>query len=123
MGVKQLSHRPGRLSEAIKKEVSDILKNEIKDPRLGFVTITLVEVSGDLRYARVFVSVLGSEDEQKATSLVLERAVGYIRSEIGKRIRLRYTPEIIFKLDNSIERGTRIIKLMEEVKSGGDSGQ
>ncbi|MHB8156989.1 MAG: 30S ribosome-binding factor RbfA [Desulfocucumaceae bacterium] len=118
-----MSHRPGRLSEAIKKEVSDILKNEIKDPRLGFVTITLVEVSGDLRYARVFVSVLGSEDEQKATSLVLERAVGYIRSEIGKRIRLRYTPEIIFKLDNSIERGTRIIKLMEEVKSGGDSGQ
>lgn len=118
-----MSHRPGRLAEAIKKEISDILMNEIKDPRIGFVTITLVEVTPDLRYARVFASVMGSEEQRKATAEVLDRAKGYIRSEIGKRIRLKYTPEIIIKLDNSIERGTKIIKLIEEVNSEGESRQ
>ncbi|MFZ5642392.1 MAG: 30S ribosome-binding factor RbfA [Bacillota bacterium] len=118
-----MSHRPGRLAEAIKKEISDILMNEIKDPRLGFVTVTLVEVSPDLRYARIYASVLGNEDQQKSTTEVLNRATGYIRSEIGKRIRLRYTPEITFKLDNSIERGTRVIRLIEEVNNEGDPVQ
>jgi len=114
-----LSHRPGRLAEAVKKEISEILKNEIKDPRLGFVTITMVDVTPDLRYAKVYASVLGDLEQQKATAEVLHRATGYIRSEIGRRIRLRYTPEITFELDNSIERGTRVIKLMEEVRAGG----
>lgn len=114
-----MSHRQGRLAEAIKKEISDILRNEIKDPRIGFVTITTVDVTSDLRYARIYASVLGSGEQQKATGEVLNRAVGYIRSEIGRRIRLKYTPEISFHLDNSIERGTRVIRLMEEVKGGG----
>ncbi|MFZ5649558.1 MAG: 30S ribosome-binding factor RbfA [Bacillota bacterium] len=117
-----MSHRPGRLAEAIKKEISDLLMNDIKDPRLGFVTITMVEVSPDLRYARVYASVLGGGDQRKATAEVLSRATGYIRSEIGRRIRLKYTPEITFKLDDSIERGTKVISLMEEVKSGGEPG-
>ncbi|MFZ5597902.1 MAG: 30S ribosome-binding factor RbfA [Bacillota bacterium] len=116
-----MSYRPGRLAEAIKKEISDILMNNIKDPRIGFVTITLVDVTQDLRYARVYVSVMGGEEQRKVTAEALERATGYVRSEIGRRIKLRYTPEIIFKLDNSIERGTRVIKLMEEVKSGGEN--
>lgn len=118
-----MSHRPGRLAEALKKEISDLLMHDIKDPRLGFVTITTVEVSPDLRLARVYASVLGDVDQQKATADVLNKVTGYIRSEIGKRIRLKYTPEIVFKLDNSIERGTRIIKLMEEVNSGGEASQ
>ncbi|MFZ5634829.1 MAG: 30S ribosome-binding factor RbfA [Bacillota bacterium] len=115
-----MSHRPGRLAEAIKKEISDILHNELKDPRLGFVTITMVDVTPDLRYARIFASVLGSDEQQKATGEVLNKAAGYIRSELGRRIRLKYTPEISFKLDKSIERGARVIKLMEEVKGGGE---
>jgi len=118
-----LSHRPGRLAEAIKKEVSDILLNDIKDPRIGFVTITLVDVTADLRYARVFASVMGSPEQQKAAEDALKRATGYIRSELGKRIRLRYTPEISFKLDDSIERGTRVIRLMKEVEGEGERTQ
>lgn len=114
-----MSYRAGRLAEAIKKEISDILYNDIKDPRVGFVTITSVDVSPDLRYAKVYASVLGSGEQQKASTEALNRATGYIRSEIGKRIRLRYTPEISFQLDTSIERGTRVIKLIKEVKSGG----
>lgn len=114
-----MSHRPGRLAEAMKKEISDILLNDIKDPRLGFVTITMVDVTSDLRHAKVYASVLGDSARQKATGEVLGRATGYIRTEIGRRIRLRYTPEIVFELDNSIERGTRVIRLMEEVKSSG----
>lgn len=114
-----MSHRPGRLAEAMKKEISDILHSEIKDPRVGFVTITMVDVTPDLRYAKVYASVMGNEDQKKATGEVLNRAAGYIRSEVGRRIRLRYTPELTFQLDNSIERGARLIKLMEEVKSSG----
>lgn len=114
-----MSHRPGRLAEAMKKEISDILHSEIKDPRMGFVTITMVDVTSDLRYAKVYASVMGNEDQKKATGEMLNRAAGYIRSEVGRRIRLRYTPELTFQLDNSIERGARLIKLMEEVKSSG----
>lgn len=115
-----MSYRSGKLSEAIKKEISDILRNDLKDPRIGFVTITMVDVTPDLRYAKVFASVLGNEKQQKETSEVLTRATGRIRSELGRRIRLRYVPEISFKLDNSIERGTRIIKIMDEIKSRGE---
>lgn len=117
-----MSYRQGRLAEAIKKEISDLIHNEIKDPRIGFVTITAVDVSSDLRHAKVYASVLGGGEQQRITAEALNRATGYIRSEIGRRIRLKYTPEIIFQLDSSIERGTRVIKLMEEVKAGGGEG-
>ena len=115
-----MSHRPERLAEAIKKEVSDMLKNELKDPRIGFATITGVRVAGDLRYAKIFVSVLGSQEEQKLTQEALDKAAGFIRSELGKRIRLRYTPELTFVSDKSIEHGTRIMDLLEKVKPKGD---
>ncbi len=114
-----MSHRPGRLAEAIKKEISDMLHDELKDPRIGFVTITTVDVSPDLRYARIYASVLGGGEQRKATRDALKNATGYIRSELGKRIRLKYTPEISFYLDDSIERGARVIKLMGEVKDTG----
>lgn len=111
-----MSFRPERLAEAIKKEVSDLLREELKDPRIGFVTITSVEVSKDLRYANIYASVLGNAADQKSTIEALQKAQGFIRGELGKRIRLRYTPEITFKLDESIGRGARLISLMEEVK-------
>jgi len=118
-----MSYRPERLAEAIKKEISEMLREELKDPRIGFVTITSVEVSKDLRYATVYASVLGSAKEQKSTIEALSKAQGYIRSELGKRIRLRFTPEIRFELDHSISRGSRVIALMEKVlekeKDGG----
>jgi len=109
-------HRAGRVAEEIKREITQMLRDEIKDPRVGFVTVTGVEVSPDIRYARVFVSVYG-EDESKVQSLqALEKAKGFVRSELGKRMRLRYTPEISFKFDSSIEHGARIMKLLQEVK-------
>jgi len=114
-----MSFRPERLAEAIKKEISELLREELKDPRIGFVTITAVEVSKDLRYANVFASVFGEPAEQKATIEALQKAQGFIRGELGKRIRLRYTPEITFKLDRSISQGSRLIALMEEVKGKG----
>jgi len=111
-----MSFRPERLAEAIKKEVSDLLKEELKDPRIGFVSITSVEVSKDLRYANIYISVFGEKAEQKASLEALKNASGFIRSELARRIRLRYTPEIVFKLDESIERGSRLIALMNEVR-------
>ncbi|PKM79885.1 MAG: ribosome-binding factor A [Firmicutes bacterium HGW-Firmicutes-14] len=110
------SHRANRVAEEIKKEITQMLRDEMKDPRLGFITVTGVEVTPDIRYAKVFVSIFGN-DENKAQSLqALESAKGFVRSELGKRMRLRYTPEISFKFDSSIEYGARIMKLLKEVK-------
>lgn len=114
-----MSFRSERLAEAIKKEISDLLRDEIKDPRIGFVSITSVKVSKDLRYADIYTSVYGEPDEQKAAIEALKKAQGFIRSELSKRIRLRYTPEITFKLDQSIGHGVHLIKLMEEVRAKG----
>ncbi len=117
-----MSHRPERLAEAIKKEVSDIILNDIKDPRIDFITITKVNVTSDLRHAKVYASVMGDEDKQKTTAQALKSATGYIRSELGRRIRLKYTPEIIFELDTSLEKAVRLIKLIDDV-SGGEGKQ
>lgn len=114
-----MSFRPERLAEAIKKEVSELLREELKDPRIGFVSITSVEVSKDLRYANIFASVFGDPAEQKTTIEALQKAHGFFRSELSRRIRLRYTPEITFKLDESIGRGSRLIALMDEVREKG----
>lgn len=119
-----MSHRPGRLAEAIKQEVAQMLREELKDPRLGFATVTRVDVSPDLRYAKIFISVLGDEEEQASTIKALERAAGFVRSELGRRIRLRYTPEIAFKLDQSIAQGSRVLQLLNKVMDGSeDDGQ
>ncbi|MBE3587097.1 MAG: 30S ribosome-binding factor RbfA [Thermoanaerobacteraceae bacterium] len=117
-----MAHRPERLGEIIKEEVSQMLRDELKDPRIGFVTITGVEVSTDLRHARIFVSVYGSDEEQKASMEALNRAQGYVRSELGRRIRLRHTPEITFKLDKSIIRGVRVMELLNTVREQGERG-
>ena len=104
-----------RISEEIKREVGNIIQGELKDPRLPeFTSVTSVQVSRDLRYAKVYVSILGSEKEKVAALQGLKSAAGFIRHEIGKRIKLRYTPEFQFELDNSIEHGVYINKLIKE---------
>ncbi|NLK08923.1 MAG: 30S ribosome-binding factor RbfA, partial [Firmicutes bacterium] len=107
--------RVEKVREAVKKESSDIIR-QMKDPRIGFVTVTDVEVSRDLRHVKIFVSVLGSEEEKNASLEGLERATGYIRTEIGRRIRLRHTPEIVFRWDGSMEHGARISQILEGLK-------
>lgn len=107
--------RANRVGEQIKKEISDIIMRELKDPRISFVTVTGVDVTGDLQQAKIYISVLGSDEEKEATLQGLSKASGFIRSEIGKRIRLRKTPEISFHFDESIEYGNRIEQLLSEV--------
>jgi ribosome-binding factor A len=112
------NYRANRVKAAIRQEVSSILQRDIKDPRLGFATVTEVEVSGDLQHVKIFVSILGDENSRAETMDALASATGYIRSEIGRRVPLRLTPEISFEYDDSIERGARILKLIEDVQSG-----
>jgi ribosome-binding factor A len=108
--------RVEKVQEFIKQEVSNIILRELKDPRIGFVTVTQVEATGDLRSAKIYVSLMGSE-EQKADSLKgLQKALGYIRSEVGKRIRLRCTPELSICLDESLDYSTRIQELLLKIK-------
>ncbi|NMB11117.1 MAG: 30S ribosome-binding factor RbfA [Firmicutes bacterium] len=107
--------RVQRVREAIKQEASDIIQ-QMKDPRIGFVTVTDAEVSRDLRHVKIFVSVLGDEESRRTSLEGLERATGYIRSELGQRIRLRHTPEIVFRWDESLERGARISKILQDLR-------
>lgn len=108
--------RPERLAETIKQEISDMIRNELKDPRIGFITITRVEVSGDLRHSKVYVSVMGEEKQKKDSMEGLQCAKGFVRSELGKRVRLRYVPEINFVLDDSIDRGNKVLDLINKTK-------
>src|SRR5512136_3028286 len=100
--------RSEKVAEAIHEMVSELLVKGLKDPRIGFVTITGVKVTDDLHLATVFFTVIGSEEEKSATEKGLNSARGYIRKEIGKNLRMRYVPDIIFKFDESVEYGSRI---------------
>lgn len=114
-----MAHRRAeKVAEAIKEEVSSIIQKEVNDPRLGFLTVTAVELSNNLRYARIFVSVYGSQEEKTKTLKGLQSATPFIRREIGHRIKLRWTPEIIFKWDESIEKGARIDDLLRQIGKG-----
>ncbi len=116
-------HRQEKLGELFAAELSDLLRTRIKDPRVGFASITHVEVSGDYRHAKIYISVMGSEEEQANTMKALKHATGFLRHELAGRIVLRYMPEIVFKLDTSIEKGTRILELIREnEKSMMDAG-
>lgn len=109
------NNRAVRVGEQMKKELSDILIRDIKDPRVRFVTVTGVDVTGDLQQATAFITVLGDEEEHKATLAGLEKAKGFIRTELGKRIRLRKTPELSFSFDESIQYGNRIESLLRDL--------
>lgn len=110
------NNRTSRLSEEIKKEISLIIQNELKDPRIPMLTSVIhVDVTKDLRYAKAYISVYGDEEQGKKCIEGLNSAAGFIRREIGSRIKLRYTPEIIFEIDNSIEYGINISKIIKEM--------
>lgn len=109
--------RANRVAEQMKKELGGIISQKVKDPRIGFVTVTDVEVTGDLQQATIFISVLGNELDRENTLTGLTKAKGFIRSEIGQRIRLRKTPEIEFEFDDSVEYGNRIEALLREVNA------
>jgi ribosome-binding factor A len=109
-------HRQEKLGELIAVELSDLLRTRVKDPRVGFASITHVGVSGDLRHAKIYVSVLGTEEEQAATIRALKHATGFLRHELASRLVLRYMPELVFKLDTSIEQGSRILELIRQVE-------
>lgn len=105
-----------KLQELIKQEMSKMLLKELKDPRIGFVTVTDVEMTGDLREAKIYVSVMGGEEQVKNSLEGLNSALGFVRREIGQRIRLRFTPEISFALDTSLDYGDHIQKLLLQVE-------
>ncbi|MTI82246.1 MAG: 30S ribosome-binding factor RbfA [Firmicutes bacterium] len=113
-----MSHRAGRLAEQIKKEIASIIQRELKDPRVGFASITAVEVSGDLRHAKIHVSVLGDEKQINDTLAGLKKAQGFIRTSLGQKIKMRYTPELHFEIDQSISHGINIMKKLKEVNEG-----
>ena len=115
-------HRVNRLRVLLVREVSDIVRR-LKDPRIGFVTVVDAEVSRDLRYAKIYVSVLGDEEEKKQAMAGLEKALGYIRREVGARISLRHTPEIELVYDQTTERAARITELINSLDMGGDEAR
>ncbi|MDO7905787.1 30S ribosome-binding factor RbfA [Paenibacillus sp. JX-17] len=107
--------RTGRVGEQIKKELSLLIQTELKDPRVGFITVTGVDVTNDLSQAKIYLSVLGDEEQKDNSLKALAKANGFLRSELGKRIRLRHVPELIFKIDESIAYGSRIEKLLSDI--------
>lgn len=115
--------RAQRVAEEIKKEVSQILREELKDPRIaGFISVTGVEVTRDLRNAKIFISVFGNEEEKQLTLHALTKAAGFIRTEIGRRIRLRHTPGLSIHLDHSIAYGAHISHLLRGLNKDGGEG-
>jgi ribosome-binding factor A len=108
--------RAEKVSGALKKEIGSIIQTELKDPRLGFVTVMRVELSDDMRYGRVFFSVLGSADAQKKSVEALESAAGFIRKLVAERIELRYVPELRYILDTSCEYSIHIQEELDKIK-------
>jgi ribosome-binding factor A len=119
--------RSERVAEGIREEVATFLAEDAKDPRIiGLVTVTGVDVTRDLRHAKVFVSILGSDEEREATLEGLDSAASHLRSRIGRALRLRVAPEITFRYDESIARAARIDALLAELREpppSGDDGQ
>ncbi len=107
--------RHEKVAAALKKEISSIIHDELKDPRLGFITITRVELTVDLRYAKIFFSVFGKEQDHVKTEKALESAAGFIRKLVAQRIQLRFAPEIIFREDKSTEYSVRIQEVLDEI--------
>ncbi|BAB77587.1 30S ribosome-binding factor RbfA [Anabaena sp. FACHB-709] len=113
------NRRVSRVAELIKREVSQMLINGIKDDRVGtgMVSVTDVDVSGDLQHAKIYVSIYGTEEAKAETMAGLKSATGFVRSELGARVRLRRTPEVTFIEDRSIERGTKVLTLLNKLEN------
>jgi ribosome-binding factor A len=107
--------RSERVADLIQKEISQMLSRSVKDPRIGFITITKVDVSDDCRFAKIYFSVPGPQEERERTQEGLDSAKGYVRKELGRRIHLRYTPDIRFQFDPSIEYSIHIEELIQTI--------
>ena len=112
--------RAARLAEEIREQVSDILNNRLSDPRLKWVSVVRVDLSPDLRHAKLYVSVLGSEADQEQSLRVLSRATGAVRAELAHRMRARKVPEILFRADHTIAGSARILDILRELGFAGD---
>ena len=115
--------RQDRLKDQIKKEVANILLHTIKNPKLGFITVTDVELSKDLKYAKVYYSAMGSKIQKMNSAHVLERTKGVVQSELGKKIRIRQIPIISYHIDKSLEYGEKIDSLLEQVRKKKDNDE
>jgi ribosome-binding factor A len=112
-----MTERTARLDELLREEISAVIARDVDDPRVGFVTITDVEVAPDLRHAKVWVSVIGSEQERRDTLRALNRAMPFVRQRLGK-LRLKRIPDLHVKLDTTAERGTRVLRILDALESG-----
>jgi len=111
--------RGERIRKALIKEISDIIQRHVKDPRIsGIVSVTDVDLSADYGYAKVYISIYGTEEQKENTMEAIEDSTPYVRKEVGRRIRLRHVPEIEFKMDDSLERGSRITNLIDKISKG-----
>lgn len=117
------SRRVARVASLIKREVSQMLIHDIKDDRVGagMVSVTDVDVAGDLQHAKIFVSIYGTDEARVETMAGLQAATNYVRRELGQRIRLRRTPEVSFKEDRSVERGTQVLSLINRISAAESS--
>lgn len=114
-----MSERTARLDELLREEISQVVRREVDDPRIGFVTVTDVEVTPDLRHANVWVSVIGSAAEKKQTLRALSHAMPFVRGRLGK-LRLKRIPDLHIKEDDSAERGTRVLAILGDLEQGGE---
>ena len=111
-----MSRRTERVNDTIQVELSDLIKRRVKDPKICQLTsVTQVITSADLKHARIFISVMGSDEEKSETLKHLKSAAGYLRTKLSKRLTMRYTPELIFEQDDSIERGAHLLELIDQV--------
>lgn len=115
-----MSQRTERVDELLRQEIGALLSRDVADPRIGFATITDVETSPDLRHAKVWVSVIGQQGDRDETLRALRAAMPYIRHELGRRLRIKRIPELHVHLDDSAERGTRVLHLLDELERGVD---
>ena len=113
-----MTQRTERIDELLRQEIGQALEREVTDPRIGFVTVTKVETVPDLSRARVWVSVIGTAEERKQTLVALRGAMPFIRHGLGSKIRLRRIPELDVRMDESIERGTRVLQIINELEAG-----
>jgi len=116
-----MSQRTDRLDSQIRQELADLLHREMKDPRIGFATITRVETARDLGTAKVWVSIMGTDDEREETMKVLTDAAPWLRRQLGGRLTLRHIPQLAIRHDNSIEAGDRVLRLLREIEQEGPS--
>ncbi|GIW20193.1 MAG: hypothetical protein KatS3mg065_0489 [Chloroflexota bacterium] len=112
------TQRQRRVDELLREAIGELLTREIVDPRIGFATVTEVETTPDLGHARVWVSVIGGQAERSATIVALERAMVFVRRELGHRLHLKRIPELQVRLDESAERGTRVLRLLADIEAG-----